>query len=78
MQVLCLDMEGVLVPEIWIEFSKRTGIPLSRLLSGLTPRQLAEVWAGAANDPPEPAAPAATGPGPSAGPGWCMRTFSSE
>jgi phosphoserine/homoserine phosphotransferase len=27
MQVLCLDMEGVLVPEIWIEFSKRTGIP---------------------------------------------------
>ena len=26
MQVLCLDMEGVLVPEIWIEFSKRTGI----------------------------------------------------
>lgn len=27
MQVVCLDMEGVLVPEIWIEFSKRTGIP---------------------------------------------------
>ena len=27
MQVLCLDMEGVLVPEIWIEFAKRTGIP---------------------------------------------------
>lgn len=27
MQVLCLDLEGVLVPEIWIEFSKRTGIP---------------------------------------------------
>ncbi|MCM2328697.1 MAG: bifunctional phosphoserine phosphatase/homoserine phosphotransferase ThrH [Lysobacter sp.] len=31
MQVVCLDLEGVLVPEIWIEFSKRTGIPeLSR------------------------------------------------
>jgi phosphoserine/homoserine phosphotransferase len=30
-QILCLDLEGVLVPEIWIEFSKRTGIPeLSR------------------------------------------------
>jgi phosphoserine/homoserine phosphotransferase len=30
-QVVCLDLEGVLVPEIWIEFSKRTGIPeLSR------------------------------------------------
>jgi phosphoserine/homoserine phosphotransferase len=30
-QIACLDLEGVLVPEIWIEFSKRTGIPeLSR------------------------------------------------
>jgi len=27
MQVICLDLEGVLVPEIWIEFSKRTSIP---------------------------------------------------
>ena len=27
MQLVCLDLEGVLVPEIWIEFSKRTGIP---------------------------------------------------
>ncbi len=26
MQVVCLDLEGVLVPEIWIEFSRRTGI----------------------------------------------------
>ena len=26
MQMICLDMEGVLVPEIWIEVSKRTGI----------------------------------------------------
>lgn len=31
MHILCLDLEGVLVPEVWIEFSKRTGIPeLSR------------------------------------------------
>jgi len=30
-QLVCLDLEGVLVPEIWIEFSRRTGIPqLSR------------------------------------------------
>jgi len=30
-QIVCLDMEGVLVPEIWIEFSQRTNIPeLSR------------------------------------------------
>ena len=27
MRIVCLDLEGVLVPEIWIEFSKRTGIP---------------------------------------------------
>jgi phosphoserine/homoserine phosphotransferase len=26
-QLVCLDLEGVLVPEIWIEFSNRTGIP---------------------------------------------------
>jgi phosphoserine / homoserine phosphotransferase len=26
-QIVCLDMEGVLVPEIWIEFAQRTGIP---------------------------------------------------
>ena len=27
MQIVCLDLEGVLIPEIWIEFSGRTGIP---------------------------------------------------
>ena len=27
MQVVCLDLEGVLIPEIWIAFSERTGIP---------------------------------------------------
>jgi len=26
MQIVCLDLEGVLVPEIWIAFSERTGI----------------------------------------------------
>lgn len=26
MQIVCLDLEGVLVPEIWIEFANRTGI----------------------------------------------------
>jgi phosphoserine/homoserine phosphotransferase len=25
--MICLDLEGVLVPEIWIEFSKRSSIP---------------------------------------------------
>lgn len=27
MNIVCLDMEGVLVPEIWIAFSEVTGIP---------------------------------------------------
>ena len=27
MNVVCLDMEGVLVPEIWIAFSENSGIP---------------------------------------------------
>lgn len=27
MELVCLDLEGVLVPEIWIAFSERTGIP---------------------------------------------------
>lgn len=26
MKIVCLDLEGVLVPEIWIEFAERTGI----------------------------------------------------
>ena len=26
MQIVCLDLEGVLIPEIWIAFSQRTGI----------------------------------------------------
>ena len=27
MEIVCLDLEGVLVPEIWIAFSEKTGIP---------------------------------------------------
>ena len=27
MYITCLDMEGVLVPEIWIEFARESGIP---------------------------------------------------
>ena len=26
MNIVCLDMEGVLVPEIWIAFAEETGI----------------------------------------------------
>ena len=29
MDIVCLDLEGVLVPEIWIAFSEATGIPRS-------------------------------------------------
>jgi hypothetical protein len=25
MDIVCLDMEGVLVPEIWIEFAEKNG-----------------------------------------------------
>ena len=31
MEVVCLDLEGVLVPEIWIAFAEKTGIPEFRL-----------------------------------------------
>ena len=27
MEIACLDLEGVLVPEIWINFAEKTGIP---------------------------------------------------
>ena len=27
MYITCLDMEGVLVPEIWVEFARESGIP---------------------------------------------------
>lgn len=30
MYITCLDMEGVLVPEIWIEFARESGIPERR------------------------------------------------
>ena len=30
MELACLDLEGVLVPEIWIEFAQRTGIDALR------------------------------------------------
>lgn len=31
MKIVCLDLEGVLVPEIWIAFAEATGIPELRL-----------------------------------------------
>ena len=30
MYITCLDLEGVLVPEIWIAFAEETGIPQLR------------------------------------------------
>lgn len=30
MHIVCLDLEGVLVPEIWVEFAQRTGIDALR------------------------------------------------
>ncbi len=26
MQIVCLDLEGVLIPEVWVEFARRSGI----------------------------------------------------
>lgn len=31
MDIVCLDLEGVLIPEIWINFAERTGIEALRL-----------------------------------------------
>jgi phosphoserine / homoserine phosphotransferase len=31
MHLVCLDLEGVLVPEVWINFAERTGLPELRL-----------------------------------------------
>lgn len=31
MEIVCLDLEGVLIPEIWIKFAEKTGIPELRL-----------------------------------------------
>jgi phosphoserine/homoserine phosphotransferase len=31
MEIACLDLEGVLIPEIWIAFADKTGIPSLRL-----------------------------------------------
>ena len=30
MKIVCLDVEGVLTPEIWIEFARVSGIPALR------------------------------------------------
>ena len=37
MEVVCLDLEGVLVPEIWIAFAERTGIQELRLTTREVP-----------------------------------------
>ncbi|HEX7476464.1 MAG TPA: bifunctional phosphoserine phosphatase/homoserine phosphotransferase ThrH [Polyangiales bacterium] len=31
MHIVCLDLEGVLIPEVWINFAERTGIPELRM-----------------------------------------------
>ena len=31
MQIVCLDLEGVLIPEVWIKFADATGIPELRV-----------------------------------------------
>jgi phosphoserine/homoserine phosphotransferase len=31
MRIVCLDLEGVLIPEVWINVDDRTGIPELRV-----------------------------------------------
>ena len=37
MNIVCLDLEGVLVPEIWIAFAEKTGIPEFRRTTRVEP-----------------------------------------
>ena len=37
MYITCLDMEGVLVPEIWIAFAEASGIPELRRTTRTSP-----------------------------------------
>jgi phosphoserine / homoserine phosphotransferase len=37
MHVLCLDLEGVLIPEIWVSFAEKTGIDALRLTTREVP-----------------------------------------
>ena len=37
MNIVCLDLEGVLVPEIWIAFAEASGIPELKRHPGSAP-----------------------------------------
>ena len=37
MNIVCLDMEGVLVPEIWIAFAQESGIPELKRTTRMSP-----------------------------------------
>lgn len=37
MDIVCLDLEGVLIPEIWIKFAEKTGIPELRVTTREVP-----------------------------------------
>ena len=36
MNIVCLDLEGVLVPEIWIAFAKASNIPELKRTKGMS------------------------------------------
>ena len=36
MNIVCLDLEGVLVPEIWVAFAEETGIPELKKRQGMS------------------------------------------
>lgn len=37
MQIVCLDLESILIPEIWVEFARRTGIDALRMTTREVP-----------------------------------------
>ena len=47
MNIVCLDMEGVLVPEIWIAFAEESGIPELRRHHPQMSRTMTNSCAGA-------------------------------
>ena len=52
MNVVCLDLEGVLVPEIWIAFAKASGIPELERTTRDEPdydQLMTSVWTSCAN-----------------------------
>ena len=66
MNIVCLDMEGVLVPEIWIAFAQASGIPeLRRTTRDEPDYDKLTAWASGRSRTPSPKSTPSPGPGSS-------------